>query len=166
MNFFTQVSLVNWKKFYQLIENETWITFTYHYYYYYCSCCFKKLIIKITKEGNILQKILWRNKQTKKSIFVNFEILLLNDKLSQALISLAKYLIELIAKDITYSVICDLTWLCYHYTNISGFTIVVILWHKTLALHKKWNFPLRVSLVNVAKFIVTSGFDHTYWRHP
>ena len=150
-----------------MIENETWITFTYHYYYYYCSCCFKKLIIKITKEGEYFTKNTVKKQTNKqKSIFVNFEILLLNDKLSQALISLAKYLIELIAKDITYSVICDLTWLCYHYTNISGFTIVVILWHKTLALHKKWNFPLRVSLVNVAKFIVTSGFDHTYWRHP
>ena len=36
----------------------------------------------------------------------------------------------------------------------------------TLALHKKWSFPLRISSVNVTKSGVSCGFDHIYWRNP
>ena len=28
----------------------------------------------------------------------------------------------------------------------------------------KWNFPLRISPINVTKFAVSCGFDHIYWR--
>ena len=31
---------------------------------------------------------------------------------------------------------------------------------------KNWNFPLRVSSVNVTKFEVSCGFSHIYWRNP
>ena len=34
------------------------------------------------------------------------------------------------------------------------------------ALHKKWSFPLRTSLVNVTKFAVSCGFGHIYWINP
>ena len=30
---------------------------------------------------------------------------------------------------------------------------------------KKWNFPLRISSVNVSKSAVTCGFGHIYWRN-
>ena len=33
-------------------------------------------------------------------------------------------------------------------------------------LHKKWSFPLRISLVNVTKSGVSCGFGHSYWRNP
>ena len=33
-------------------------------------------------------------------------------------------------------------------------------------LHKKWSFPLRISPVNVTKFVVSCGFGHIYWRNP
>ena len=32
--------------------------------------------------------------------------------------------------------------------------------------HKKWSFLLRISSVNVAKFIGNCGFGHIYWRNP
>ena len=31
-------------------------------------------------------------------------------------------------------------------------------------LHKKWNFLLRISSVNVAKSAGDCGFGHSYWR--
>ena len=34
-----------------------------------------------------------------------------------------------------------------------------------LALQKKWSFLLRISLVNVAKFVVSCGLDHIYWKN-
>ena len=34
------------------------------------------------------------------------------------------------------------------------------------SLHKKWNFPLRKSSVNVTKSTVSYVFDHIYWRNP
>ena len=33
-------------------------------------------------------------------------------------------------------------------------------------LHKKWSFPLMISLVNVTKSAVYCGFAHIYWRNP
>ena len=35
-----------------------------------------------------------------------------------------------------------------------------------ITLHKKWNFPLRISLVNVTKSAVSCGFGHIYQRNP
>ena len=35
-----------------------------------------------------------------------------------------------------------------------------------LTLHKKWNFPLRVSSINETKSVENCGFDHIYWRNP
>ena len=32
-------------------------------------------------------------------------------------------------------------------------------------LHKKWNFPLRISSVNVTKSAGNCGFGHIYWRN-
>ena len=32
--------------------------------------------------------------------------------------------------------------------------------------HKQWNFPLRISSVNVTKSTVFFRFGHTYWRNP
>ena len=32
-------------------------------------------------------------------------------------------------------------------------------------MHKKWNFPLRISSLNVTKSAVSSGFGHIYWRN-
>ena len=37
---------------------------------------------------------------------------------------------------------------------------------KIMTLHKKWSFPLRISLVNVTKSAVSGGFGHIYWRNP
>ena len=34
-----------------------------------------------------------------------------------------------------------------------------------LSLHKKWNFPLRISSANVTKSVVSCGFAHIYWRN-
>ena len=33
-------------------------------------------------------------------------------------------------------------------------------------LHKKWSFPLRISIVNVTKSTVSCRFGHIYWRNP
>ena len=33
------------------------------------------------------------------------------------------------------------------------------------SLHKKWNFPLAISSVNVTKSAVSCGFGHIYWRN-
>ena len=33
-------------------------------------------------------------------------------------------------------------------------------------LHKKWNFQLRISSVNLTKSAVSCGFGHIYWRNP
>ena len=33
-------------------------------------------------------------------------------------------------------------------------------------LHKKWNFLLRISSVNVTKSAQNCGFGHIYWRNP
>ena len=35
-----------------------------------------------------------------------------------------------------------------------------------ITLHKKWNFPFRISSVNVIKSAVSCGFGHIYWRNP
>ena len=32
-------------------------------------------------------------------------------------------------------------------------------------LHKKWSFPLRISLVNVTKSVVSCGLGHIYRRN-
>ena len=37
--------------------------------------------------------------------------------------------------------------------------------HKYKTLHKKWNFPLRVSSVNVRKSLVSCEFGQIYWRN-
>ena len=37
---------------------------------------------------------------------------------------------------------------------------------QTLALHKKWSFPLRISPVNFTKLSVSCGFGHINWRNP
>ena len=37
---------------------------------------------------------------------------------------------------------------------------------KETNLHKKWSFPLRISLVNVTKSAVSYGFGHIYWSNP
>ena len=34
------------------------------------------------------------------------------------------------------------------------------------SLHKKWNFPLRISSVNMTKSVVSCGVRHIYWRNP
>ena len=34
------------------------------------------------------------------------------------------------------------------------------------ALHKKWNFPLRISSVNVTESAANWVFGHIYWRNP
>ena len=34
------------------------------------------------------------------------------------------------------------------------------------SLHKKWSFPLGISLVNVTKLTGICGFDHINWRNP
>ena len=33
-----------------------------------------------------------------------------------------------------------------------------------MSLHKKWNFPLRISPVSLTKSVVSWGFGHIYWR--
>ena len=33
-------------------------------------------------------------------------------------------------------------------------------------LHKKWNFLLKISSVNVTESTVSFGFGHIYWRNP
>ena len=35
-----------------------------------------------------------------------------------------------------------------------------------LSLHKKWNFPSRISLVNVTTSAVSCALGHIYWRNP
>ena len=35
-----------------------------------------------------------------------------------------------------------------------------------VSLHKKWSFPLRISLVNVSKSAENCGFDHISWGNP
>ena len=34
------------------------------------------------------------------------------------------------------------------------------------SLHKKWNFPLKISSINVIKSAVFCGFGHIYLRNP
>ena len=34
------------------------------------------------------------------------------------------------------------------------------------AMPKKWNFSLKISLVNVTKSAVSCGFGQIYWRYP
>ena len=34
------------------------------------------------------------------------------------------------------------------------------------SLHKKWSFPLRISLVNVTKSEKNCKFGHIYWKNP
>ena len=53
------------------------------------------------------------------------------------------------------------------------FPVVVLNLNKFLAidfneqtLHKKRNFPLRISSVNVTKSAVSCGFGHIYCRNP
>ena len=36
----------------------------------------------------------------------------------------------------------------------------------SIALHKKWSFPLRISSVNKTKSAVSCGFGPIYWRNP
>ena len=36
----------------------------------------------------------------------------------------------------------------------------------TQTLHKKWSFPLRISLVNVIKSTGNCGFGHIHWKNP
>ena len=36
--------------------------------------------------------------------------------------------------------------------------------YRHVALHEKWSFPLRTSLVNVTKSAVYCGFGHIYWK--
>ena len=36
----------------------------------------------------------------------------------------------------------------------------------SIALHKKWNFPLKISSVNVTKSAAFCGFGHIYGRNP
>ena len=38
--------------------------------------------------------------------------------------------------------------------------------HLHLSLHKKWNFRLRISSLNVTKSAGNCGFGHIYWRNP
>ena len=47
-------------------------------------------------------------------------------------------------------------WLLVLFTNVNPF------W----ALHKKWSFPLRISVVNVTKSTGNCGFGHVYWGNP
>ena len=35
-----------------------------------------------------------------------------------------------------------------------------------MSLHKKWNFPLRISTVNMTKSADSCGPGHIYWRDP
>ena len=35
-----------------------------------------------------------------------------------------------------------------------------------VSLHKKWSFPLRISLVNVTKSAENCGFGHISWGNP
>ena len=35
-----------------------------------------------------------------------------------------------------------------------------------LTLHKKWRFPLRISIVNVTKSAGNCGFVYIYWTNP
>ena len=38
--------------------------------------------------------------------------------------------------------------------------------HHYVTLHKIWNFPLRISSVNVSKSSRNCRFSHIYWRNP
>ena len=44
--------------------------------------------------------------------------------------------------------------------------VMIIIVIKIITLHKKWNFSLRLSSVNVTKSAGNCGFDHIYWRNP
>ena len=43
----------------------------------------------------------------------------------------------------------------------------LVMLHKAMheTLHKKWSFPLRISLVNVTKSAGNCGFSHINWRN-
>ena len=55
--------------------------------------------------------------------------------------------------------------------RFASYVHVLKIWSNTWniynpSLHKKWNFPLRISLVNVIKSAVFYGFGHIYSRNP
>ena len=54
---------------------------------------------------------------------------------------------------------------------LSDLTFILLCWILQAccwSLHctKKWNFPLRISSVNVTKSAGNRGFGHIYWRNP
>ena len=48
------------------------------------------------------------------------------------------------------------TWICL---------TCCALWQSGCTLHKKWNFPSRISSVNVTKFAVSCELGHICWRN-
>ena len=56
--------------------------------------------------------------------------------------------------------------------EIPGATLLLMSMSKTTcttsatSLHKKWNFPLRISSINMTKSAENCGFGHIYWRNP
>ena len=66
-------------------------------------------------------------------------------------------------------------WMCFLFSSINSYEngmnilqiISMFLTHfMPLSLHKKWGFPLGISLVNVTKSAVSCGFGHIKWRDP
>ena len=76
--------------------------------------------------------------------------------------------------------VCLLVWLVVlvsffgtHFTLLLGltkwwkiFTVERLAASIYFSQHKKWSFPLRISLVNVTKSVGNCWFGHIYWRNP
>ena len=52
------------------------------------------------------------------------------------------------------------------YSTMPQVTLTLVGDYILLPLHKKWNFPLRISSLNMTKSAGKCGFDHIYWRNP
>ena len=105
-----------------------------------------------------------RGRKTKEENFVTFANTSHNnktcrksqDKTKAVDDALYSYAFKVIEKD--FYLPCDKTFLvdCGAAAHIVNYD----------ALHKKWNFLLRISSVNVTKSAGNCGFDHIYWRSP
>ena len=51
-------------------------------------------------------------------------------------------------------------------TPASGYSCKIKLFFRESALHRKWSFPLGISLVNVIKSAVSCWFGYISWRNP
>ena len=59
-----------------------------------------------------------------------------------------------------------LVWVKYMYMVKYIHVCIMFLMHDKLTMHKKWNFLLKISSVNVTKSAGKCGFGHIYWRNP